>query len=228
MKNSEIMYSCDSIGMESLNYLRMNKGLYDKIHTFLKSFGDFGDRICFQVYQISNNKDNEFIKLWCEDINENIFIICSKSCNSNDLRIVEKIDNNGHVKYNLSLVKKESPTVELGNLMKFDEIYDFKFGRLVTDRKTFFNVLLRDNMVYCVNISGLEGPLSIDELLSRLNGFENMFSLSKYSNLINEIIVMNNFNYNSVDISAYSNFELTYSYTYEKENESRTRKPNNS
>lgn len=64
-----------------------------KIISTLLCLGDFNNSIKCNVYEIFDNDDLCYIKLWSEDLDGNIYVFCPISTIKQDLNIIQKISN---------------------------------------------------------------------------------------------------------------------------------------
>lgn len=159
-------------------------------------------------------EDNVEIKLWTEDINGDIFIICPVSPEKNLNYIVEKMCGNFMYKYNLALMKKYDFSSECEQLMFCDNIKDFKFGRLITDNRTYFNIFLSNDIIYSIRIFDLKNNLNSEEVLNELNLMMENISIVDYVNIINKLLELHNYEYEFITVKVFNKFEETYTYTF--------------
>lgn len=92
-KKSIELISDDSKVKKIIETLKENTSLYKKIISTLLSLGDFNNSIKCNVYEIFDNDDLCYIKLWSEDLDGNIYVFCPISTIKQDLNIIQKISN---------------------------------------------------------------------------------------------------------------------------------------
>lgn len=187
--------------------LKANQSLYKKIINTLLSLGIFNNSINCNVYEISNNEERCYIKLWCEDLDGNIYIFCPKSNIKHDLNILQKINNDSEKKYDVTLSKKFDITSSNVELMQTESVFNFKFGRLITDEKSFYNLFLGDNVCYQIQINDNQEKLNAKDLLTLLNQLEIIPTFKNYTDIFAQLICEKQINYSSMLLGAYKNFE---------------------
>ncbi len=87
------LISNDSNVLSLIETLKTNQSLYKKIINTLLSLGIFDKSIICNIYEINNDEEHCYIKLWCEDIDGNIYIFCPKSNIKQDLNIGQRISD---------------------------------------------------------------------------------------------------------------------------------------
>lgn len=68
--------------------------------------GNFDKNIYCQLYETHDEDDCSYIKLWCEDINSNIFVFCPVSTIKHSLYFIDKYENEDEKHYDISLLEK--------------------------------------------------------------------------------------------------------------------------
>ncbi len=207
------LVSNDSNVISLIENLKANQSLYKKIINTLLSLGIFDKSINCNFYEINKDEEQGYIKLWCEDIDGNIYIFCPKSNIKQDLNIVQKISNDSEKKYDVTLFKKFDITNSNVELMRTESAFNFKFGRLITDTTTFYNLFLSDNICHQLQLNGNETPIDIKVLLSQLNKLENMPTLKEYIEVFDNVLSTNNIQYETISMASYKNFKNLGSLT---------------
>ena len=92
--------------IDLIESLKINNSLYKKIINTLLSLGTFDKSINCNIYEIKHDEEQSYIKLWCEDVNGNIYIFCPKSNIKQELNIIQKISDDSEKKYDVTLSKK--------------------------------------------------------------------------------------------------------------------------
>ena len=143
------------------------------------------------------------------DLEGNIFILTPYSTSRAELTIVEKLTNDNHFKYDLALAKKFNLTSDNVELTQTEFVSTFKFGRLITDNKSFYNLFLSDNVCYHIQINSNSNDDNIDskELLIELNKLENIPKFMEYIEIFDSLLQKPNINYSLISLRAYKNFE---------------------
>lgn len=97
----------------------MNKLLYERILNTLLLLGNFDKNINCQLYETHDEDDYSYIKLWCEDIDGNIFVFYPISSIKHSLYFIDKYENEDEKHYDISLLKKFDITEQNINLATF-------------------------------------------------------------------------------------------------------------
>ena len=118
-----------------LKTLKADPKLYKKIMDTLDIIGFFDPVMIAEVYD--RDKKRGRVDLVLSDKDDSLFIITPRSNSKNDLTIVRKLSGDIEERYDLSIVKKNDITTDNVDLCRCDKIYNTKFGRLITDRKTY-------------------------------------------------------------------------------------------
>ena len=144
MKNNIKFYTQDKYLKEYLiNYENKYKKTEDKIIEFMNITGIFPVLVELNLYDVKKKNDNiTDVIVYCTDFYHNIFTFSLYSDERNNLNIIQKSTNEGDVKYDVSLSKKYELTKDNVDLIKTDKQYNFKYGRLVTDEKSFYSIFL--------------------------------------------------------------------------------------
>lgn len=107
----------------------------------------------------------------------------------------------------MTLSKKFDITNSNVELMRTESVFNFKFGRLITDITTFYNLFLSDNICHQLQLNGNETPINIKVLLSQLNKLENMPTLKEYIEIFDNILTTNNIQYETISMASYKDFK---------------------
>lgn len=99
---------------------------------------------------------------------------------------ITKETNEETLEYDLTLAKKFTLNSNNINFTRSNQIYGFKFGRLITDSNNFYSLFLRDDIGY--QIQGNLNTNIVKELLSELNKLENLPKLTDYINIFERIL----------------------------------------
>ena len=176
---------------------------------FLQLLGNFDGKTEVDFYEENNKDDKKNIKVWLSDLEGNIFILTPYSTSRAELTIVEKLTNDNHFKYDLALAKKFNLTSDNVELTQTEFVSNFKFGRLITDNKSFYNLFLSDNVCYQIQINSSSNDDNIDskELLIELNKLENIPKFMEYIEIFDSLLQKSNINYSLISLRAYKNFE---------------------
>lgn len=223
MKNSNGYYF-DAENVEVKKILKNNK----KVNRILESItvlGEFNKKIPTFVYEIYDNDDYKFIKLYCEDLNENIFVFYVFSSQINDMGCFEMISNISNEKYDVKLAKKYEITNDNICLLKSGIKYDFRYGRLMTNEKScnniFYTFFLPNDISVQLNILYLnDDSLQINSILSSLNKLCSVPNLFQISSIFSDMLLKNDIKYQNVSVMLFNKFNKIKSINIynEKEN----------
>lgn len=207
------LVSCDYQIEVIIDKLKMNKSLYERILKTLLLLGNFDRNINCQLYETHDEDNCNYIKLWCEDIEGNIFVFCPISSIKHSLYFIDKYENKDEKHYDISLLKKFDITEQNIKMARTEQTYNFKFGRLITDATTFYNLFLSDNICHKLQLNGNEIPIDIKILLSCLNKLESIPTLKEYIEIFDYILLTNNIQYESISMASYKDFKNLGSLT---------------
>lgn len=207
MKNNNILklYSNDKKINAILLDLKKQTKIYLRIITALQILGNFNEKANVELYNIIDNEEEQKTFLFCSDLNDDIFIFCGKSSNRKDWLLITKLTNTSEKKYDISLAKKSELNNENIDLTRFDEKYDFKYGRLITNNKDFYSLFFGNNI--CYQIHGDFNNNISKELLNNLNQFPTCPNLQNIVSIFEKVIEQNEIDFSQLKISVYENFE---------------------
>ena len=194
--------------MYNLSY--KNQKLYLRLVESLQVLGRLDYKVEVDFYDRVESKKGTKIRLWCTDSEGNLFIFYGISCDRKDWLKIIKETNEEELEYDISLAKKYSLNLENINFTRTKQIYDFKFGRLVTDEKTFYSLFLGSDIIYQI-LGNFNGNV-IKDLLNQLNELKNEPKFMDFLNVFNNVLTNNKIQYFVSSISAIKDFELTSSF----------------
>lgn len=203
------LYTKNETIVNVLEEFKNNQKSYLRMLGFLQLLGNFDGKTEVDFYEENNKDDKKNIKIWLSDLEGNIFILTPYSTSRAELTIVEKLTNDNHFKYDLALAKKFNLTSDNVELTQTEFVSNFKFGRLITDNKSFYNLFLSDNVCYQIQINSSSNDDNIDskELLIELNKLENIPKFMGYIEIFDSLLQKSNINYSLISLRAYKNFE---------------------
>lgn len=205
-----IMFSKNENVHNILYNMQLNQKLYLRLVESLQVLGRFDDKVEVDFYDRVESKKGTKIRLWCTDSEGNLFIFYGISCDRKDWLKIIKETNEEELEYDISLAKKYSLNLENINFTRTKQIYDFKFGRLVTDEKTFYSLFLGSDIIYQI-LGNFNGNV-IKDLLNQLNELKNEPKFMDFLNVFNNVLTNNKIQYLVSSISAIKDFELTSSF----------------
>ena len=195
-----------------IDELKEKPSIYNKILNSLLFLGNFDKDIPCYLYKEVDNKYESFTKAWCEDNNSDVFIICLNSKNRSDLNMITKIGSE-EINYDISLTKKYELNEDNVDLTRFDNQYNCKFGRLITDNINYFNLFLSDNVCYQFIIKGNENIIKVNTLLEELNKMDNIPTIKVFSELFSKLL--NDIKYDELIMKSYKDFEVKMNVSLE-------------
>ena len=203
------LYTKNETIVNVLEAFKNNQKSYLRMLGLLQLLGNFDGKTEVDFYEENNKDDKKNIKIWFSDLEGNIFILTPYSTSRAELTIVEKLTNDNHFKYDLALAKKFNLTSDNVELTQTEFVSTFKFGRLITDNKSFYNLFLSDNVCYQIQINSNSNDDNIDskELLIELNKLENIPKFMEYIEIFDSLLQKSNINYSLISLRAYKNFE---------------------
>jgi len=207
------LYTNNETIINALNDFKNNQKIYLRILEFLQLVGNFEGKTEMELYEIHNTDDKKEIKIWLSDLDGNIFILTPFTTSKADISKIEKLTNDNHLIYDLSLAKRFKLTSDNVRLTQTGIKYDFKFGRLITDNKSFYNLFLGNNICYQLSIEFVEQPVSIEKLLYKLNQLEKSPKFIDYTNIFDSLITEDNLKFTMINLFAFQNFEMAGNVT---------------
>ncbi len=188
-----------------LNNMKSNSKVYLKLITGLQLLGNFEGKTEIDFYDKIDDDKEKKIRLWCTDSDDNLFVFYGYSSDRTDLLKITKETNEETLEYDLTLAKKFTLNSNNINFTRSNQIYGFKFGRLITDNNNFYSLFLRDDIGY--QIQGDLNTNIVKELLNELNKLENLPKLTDYLNIFERILSVKDIHFSMLSISAFKDFE---------------------
>ena len=186
---------------KELEFIKEDSKHYSKIISALKVLGNFKGKITVDIY----DKDKNNTKLWFSDLDKDVFIIYSHSNDKNNYNLISHEGDTSYT-YDISLIKKADITKDNINMMRLGKLKTFKFGRLITDEKNFYNIFLGDGVSFSVDIDKSSEKIYVDELVNELNKVDNSPRLFEISNIFHKIITDKSISYDNVTFNCYKDF----------------------
>lgn len=201
------LYSDKIEVIKVLKEFKKNNKIFYKIIEGLQAIGNFSQNVEIDIYEKENNEKKEYIKVYCCDLDGNIFILCPLSKNKQDISKIEKITNDSTYIYDLSLSKNFPITKENFKYTKTSKIYNFKFGRLITDEKSFYSLFMSDNLGYQIQIEFESTAITAKELVNELNKLDKIPNIVECSEIFYQIILSKNITFYEVNLSVFKEFQ---------------------
>ena len=190
-----------------LKTLKADPKLYKKIMDTLDIIGFFDPVMIAEVYD--RDKKRGRVDLVLSDKDDSLFIITPRSNSKNDLTIVRKLSGDIEERYDLSIVKKNDITTDNVDLCRCDKIYNTKFGRLITDRKTYVTALFGDHNIYQM-LSDFSSPVDVEALLADINSREVKPTFKDFTDSLGKVITEEEMD-NILELNCYDDFCKTSS-----------------
>lgn len=207
-KKNFVIISNDELLLQRIEKFKTkNQKLYQRILEALQLLGNFPPKIEVELYDSKDTDEEKYSRVWCSDLDGNILIFYLESSIKKSETIIEKLTNECHRIYDLSLAKKFKLRSENIDLIQTSKVLSFKFGRLITDEKCFYNLFLGNNVCYQIKIGGNQEFLEAEELLPLLNKLETTPTFKNYIDIFEKVICDKSIDYNTMFLGAYKNFE---------------------
>ena len=207
-KKGFTIYSDDYVLSQSLEkFKNEDTKLYSRILEALQLIGNFSTKVNVELYESKDTEEEKYLKLWCEDLDKNILIFYINATSKSKKTIIERITNEDNELYDLSLAKKFKLSNENIDIIKTSKVLGFKFGRLITDGNSFYDLFLGNDVCYQIQINIDEGNIMAEDVLVYLNKLEAVPTFKEYTDLFTQLIVEKKVSYSNVLLGAYKNFE---------------------
>lgn len=209
MKPKKILnlYSEKPEVIDILENFKKNNKLFYRIIEALQLMGNFPKQVEIDVYEKEISEEKEYIKIYCYDSEGNIFIFCPLSTNKQDTTKIEKITNGSTCTYDLMLLKNFPLTKDNIEYSKTAKIYDFKFGRLITDEKSFYSLFMMNNLGYQIEIEFADKAISAKELINELNKLDKIPDMMEFAEIFYQLILEKQLLFYDVSLSMFKDFE---------------------
>lgn len=107
--------------------------------------------------------------------------------------------------------------------MQTDSIFNFKFGRLITNDINFFNLFLSDNVCHQLQLDGNLLGVDVKTLLNQPNKLEKTPTLKEYIEIFDNLLIINNIEYKTIFMASYKDFRNLRSLTIGNEESKKKR-----
>ena len=199
------LYSNTKLISDKLIELENNQKTYNRLLEGLMLLGEFEEKTEIESYE----QDEDKMLVYCSDVNGDILMFYPYSNDKKDYLKIKKVTNEGEKQYDLALAKKFELTPENIELTQTQKEYAFKFGRLITDEKTFYTIFLGSDVAYKIEIEEPSKTIKGQDILDALNSLETAPSLMDFIETINKQKI----NFKSVKTDAYKEFKNVGSFT---------------
>lgn len=188
-----------------LRELKEDSKTYERLLEGLQVLGNFkNEEYLVEIYDVRVVDKNNKVRLCFTDETGNIFIIYGKSNDKKDNLLINKSSNEKDCMYDISLAKKAEINKDNIELTRTDKTYGLKFGRLITDDKTFYSLFLGNEVVY--QIEGDFDKGMKEALISKLNKVENNPQLVDFIKIVETITQENGISFNEATIRTFKSF----------------------
>jgi hypothetical protein len=188
-----------------LKELKEDSKTYQRLLEGLQVLGNFKEHeYLAEIYDVKVVDKNNKVRLCFTDEIGNIFIIYGKSNDKKDSLIINKSSNEKDCMYDISLAKKAEINQDNIEVTRTDKTYGLKFGRLITDDKNFYSLLLGNEIVYQIEGDFDKGMKDI--LISKLNKVESNPQLVDFIKIVETITQENNISFNEATIRTFKSF----------------------
>ena len=143
--------------------------MFLKLINFLFNAGYFDEYASVEVFLsevVVEDKKNA-IKIFCYDKDNNIFEFYGDSNIKKDYDRVKVYKDDKEYNYDLSLIKNYEVNPSNIELLRSDKVINTKFGRLITDDKSYYNFFSKD--IAYQTIINSEEKLDSKVIVSEIN-----------------------------------------------------------
>lgn len=106
-KKNFVIISNDELLLQRIEKFKTkNQKLYQRILEALQLLGNFPTKIEVELYDSKDTDEEKYSRVWCSDLDGNILIFYLESSIKKSETIIEKLTNECHRIYDLSLAKK--------------------------------------------------------------------------------------------------------------------------
>ena len=193
----------DGDSRNALKQLRGDPKLYKKIMDTLDIIGFFEPVMVAELY--ARDKVRGKVEVALSDKDDDLFIITPKSNSKGDLNIVRKLSGDTEEKYDVSIIKKNDITTDNVDLCRCDKVYNTKFGRVITDRKTYVTALFGDHNIYQM-LCDFSKPIDVESLVSDINSKESKPSFKDFTDGLEKVVPEDEMD-NILELNCYDNFD---------------------
>lgn len=194
-----------------LSSIKNNQKLYNRLIDGLKLLGNFLGPTVVEIFDTLTTKNNKKIRLYCFDVDNNLFVFYGESSDKKDMLKLSKENNFERIDYDLSIAKRFELSSENIGFTRIGNIYGLKFGRLITDWKNFYNIYLRDDIGYQIQ-GDFSSPIG-KEIINRINKLDKTPKLADCISIFESIINENQIEFSKINIQVFKKFELIGNFT---------------
>lgn len=182
--------------------MKFNSKIYLKLISALQHLGHFDEeKNEVEIYDSVETEENKKIRLWCSDFDDNLFIFYAKSNDKKDIFKIAKETNEKTIEYDLSLAKKYDITSDNIELTRTGKILNFKFGRLITDDKSFYSLFMSGDLVF--QVSGDFDKELTNDIIVKLNNFLVIPTLSEFIRFFEIVLSENDCSFSELNVLAF-------------------------
>jgi len=147
----------------------------------------------------------------CQDKDDFMIYFYGMSPDKKNRLKLSKRKYNYNFRYDLSMAKNNELNEDNIELTRSDYILDTKYGRLATDRYSFYNLFVGKDKVYRIE-GDFHGDVSLP-LVKGVNDIKNeerIITLPEYANIFSGLLGENKLDYSEVILSDYVDFQKKY------------------
>lgn len=201
-KKSFDLYSKNEEISNLIKEMKSNSNIYLKLISVLQYLGHFDEeKNEVEIYDSVEIEENKKIRLWCSDLDDNIFIFYAKSNDKKDIFKIVKETNEKTIEYDLSLAKKYDITSDNIELTRTGKILSFTFGRLITDDKSFYSLFMSGDLVF--QVSGDFDKELTNDIIVKLNNFLVIPTLSEFIRVFEIALSENDCSFSELNVLAF-------------------------
>ena len=194
-------YSNNEKKADLIKEMKSNSKVYLKLISALQILGCFEGKTKVDLYDSIDDENGRKTRLWCSDINDNLFIFYANSSEKKDMLKIIKETNESIKEYDLSLAKKFNITLDNIELTRSGKIFNFKYGRLITDNQSFYSLFMGGDVVY--QVSGNFDQKLSNSILKKLNETSSIPTLFEFIKCFEMVLVENCCAFSKIGILAF-------------------------
>lgn len=163
--------------IDDLENFASRKKLFNNFKSFLVVDGNFADEVGIEQLDLSKDYSRCFV----EDLDKVSYVFYLYNTDSSQYGIIEK---DGGLLYDLKLLKNSNLNYDNVDICRTGNVSNFKFGRFITDNKTFISVFLANDVCYQLLFNSDE-LLDTKPILDKLNKVDDL-SFKKFTDIVDE------------------------------------------
>ena len=183
-----------------------NKKIYRKIIETISLIGECKENIKLSTYLNVNSNEEKMIELCSFDDVGNMFVFCIDSSKREKIGIINHYDNKDTYIYDVKLSKNYEITKDNYQILRNNMVINFKLGRVITDNKTYCNILFGDNITYVIDVDCKK--IDSVKLMKQLNSLEQKPDFIWVVRILESCMNIENTELDNLSIKTYKDFKM--------------------